>query len=481
MEHIIGRIQEQKQLSRLLESPEAELLALYGRRRIGKTFLIRNAYEKQILFEFAGVHHASLKKQLELFARALSQTSGLPIATPVSWTEAFDQLIAFLEPKIKKQKKVVFIDEFPWLHTPRSGFSEAFEQFWNMWASRQKNLVVVVCGSAAAWMIKHIINNRGGLHNRVTARMRLQPFTLAEAEAFLKSRSILLDRYQLIQLYMVMGGVPQYLKTVDRGDSLTTAVDRICFSPDGFLHHEFKNLFQSLFDTSQNHMAVVKALAKTPSGLTRNELIEACNLHTGGGTTQLLDELRESGFIEAYTPFNKTSKDSVYQLIDEFSLFYFKFMAEGKIQGPGSWTRYSSSSAWTSWCGLAFEHLCLKHVDQIKYALGISGVYSENYVWRHVAAGDEGAQIDLLIDRQDQCINVCEMKFSRYEFEITKKYAQDLERKLRVFQSSTRTKKTLFLTMVTTNGLKNPSNYRGLIQREITMDALFHPNNESFV
>jgi AAA+ ATPase superfamily predicted ATPase len=475
MEHIIGRIPEQRQLSRLLESPEAELLALYGRRRVGKTFLIRNAYEKQLLFEFSGVHQVSQKKQLELFGKALTQASRFPLGAPANWTQAFDQLTAFLEPKIKKQKKVIFIDEFPWLHTPRSGFREAFEQFWNMWASRQKNLVVVICGSAAAWMIKHIINNRGGLHNRVTCKMRLLPFTLAESEAFLKSRHIQLDRYQLIQLYMVMGGVPQYLKTVDRGDSLTTAVDRICFSPDGFLHHEFKNLFQSLFESSQNHMEVVKALAKIRIGLTRNELLKACNLQTGGGTTQLLDELRESGFIEAYAPFGKSSKDAVYKLIDEFSLFYFKFMADGKIQGPGSWTSFSSSSSWSSWCGFAFEQICLKHIAQIKHALGISGVYSEHYLWRHSSVSDEGAQIDLLIDRQDQCINVCEMKFSRYEYEVTKKYAQDLERKLRVFQSSTRTKKTLFLTMVTTHGLKNSANYRGLIQKEVTMDSLFNP------
>jgi hypothetical protein len=346
-----------------------------------------------------------------------------------------------------------------------------------MWASRQKNLVVVICGSAAAWMIKHIINNRGGLHNRVTCKMRLLPFTLAESEAFLKSRHITLDRYQLIQLYMVMGGVPQYLKMVDRGDSLITAVDRNCFSPDGFLHHEFKNLFQSLFESSQNHMAVVKALAKTRNGLTRNDLIKACNLQTGGGTTQLLDELRESGFIESYTPFGKSSKDAVFKLIDEFSLFYFKFMADGKIQGPGSWTRFSNGSSWPSWCGFAFEQICLKHVAHIKQALGISGVYSEQYLWRHASASEEGAQIDLLIDRQDQCINVCEIKFSRYEYEVTKKNAQDLERKLRVFQTSTRTKKTLFLTMVTTHGLKNSAAYHGLIQKEVAMDALFHPIN----
>ena len=245
MEQIIGRISEQKQLALLLESTDAELLSIYGRRRIGKTFLIRNAYEKQLIFEFSGLHNASLSKQLNLFGQAMTIATGIPFASPTSWMHAFEQLIALIEPKIKKQKKVVFIDEFPWLHTPRSGFREAFEYFWNMWASRQKNLVVVICGSAAAWMIKNIINHRGGLHNRVTRKMRLLPFSLGETEQFLRSRNIRLDRYQLIQLYMVMGGVPQYLKMIDRGESVTIAIDRICFSKDGFLNDEFKNLFHS--------------------------------------------------------------------------------------------------------------------------------------------------------------------------------------------------------------------------------------------
>ena len=474
MEAIIGRISEQKQLAHLLESPDAELLALYGRRRVGKTYLIRNAFEKQLIFEYSGVHNASFRKQLELFGQAMSNATGFPLASPVSWSQAFNQLVALLEPKIKKHKKVVFIDEFPWLHTPRSGFREAFEHFWNMWASKQKNLVVVICGSAAAWMIKNIVYNRGALHNRVTRKMRLLPFTLGEAEEFLKSRRIKLDRYQLIQLYMVMGGVPQYLKMVDRGESVTLAIDRICFSKDGFLNDEFKNLYFSLFNDAANHIAVVKALAQKGKGLTRNELITTCHLKSGGGTTQLLDELLESGFIAAFIPFGKNAKDTVYKLTDEYSLFYVKFMASGKLQGHGSWTAFTSTQSWISWCGIAFEHLCLKHVQQLKQELGISGLHTEHYVWRHTPKDqDLGAQIDLLIDRADQCINICEIKFSKTKFDITRKYELELQHKLDVFQSTSKTRKTLFLTMVTTHGIQNPMNYAGLIQSEVNMDALF--------
>jgi len=476
METIIGRISEQKLLLQLLQSTDSELVAVYGRRRVGKTFLIRNVYEKQLVFEFSGTHNASLKKQLAHFAQALSHKAKLPLSTPESWTQAFDQLTAWLIPKIKKQKKVIFIDEFPWLHTPKSGFREAFEQFWNMWASKQKNLIVVICGSAAAWMIKNIVNNRGGLHNRVTRKIRLLPFTLKETEAFLQSRHIHLDRYQLLQLYMVMGGVPQYLKMINPGESVAMAIDQICFSKDGFLRDEFKNLFHSLFQHANDHVNIIKALAKKSKGLTRNEIIKDCKLKTGGGTTQLLDELRESGFIDHYIPFGKTSKDTLYKLVDEYTMFYLKFMLTEKIQGSGSWIMFSNGPSWNSWAGIAFENICLKHIQPIKNALGIASVQTEQYAWRTPISksdSETGAQIDLIIDRMDHCINVCEMKFTRAEFEITSKYAQELQNKLVQFQSHSKTRKTLFLTFITTLGIKNISQYQSLVPCNLSMDALF--------
>jgi uncharacterized protein len=477
MEQIIGRITEQKLLSQLLQSPDAELLAIYGRRRVGKTFLIRNAYEKQLVFEFSGMHNASLKKQLSLFGQAMSKTTGLPISDPTTWIQAFDQLAAWLTPKIKKQKKVVFIDEFPWLHTPRSGFREAFEHFWNMWASKQKNLIVVICGSAAAWMIKNIVNNRGGLHNRVTRKIRLLPFNLMETEAFLKSRHVQLDRYQIIQLYMVMGGVPQYLKMINRGESITQTIEHICFSKDGFLKDEFNNLFLSLFNNAHEHIAVIKALAKKGNGLTRNEIIQQCKLKTGGGTTQLLDELRESGFIEPYIPFGKNSKNRLYKLIDEYSLFYVKFIQNEKNNGPNSGFLFANSPSWISWSGIAFENICLKHVYQLKVALGISAVLSQHYVWRTPKTENNhetGAQIDLIIDRNDHCMNICEIKFSKTQYEITQKYSMELQNKLHQFQNHSQTHKTLFLTLITTYGIKNISQYQGQIPCHLSMDALFN-------
>lgn len=475
MEHVIGRDEEKIILQKALLSDEAELVAIYGRRRVGKTFLIRNVYEKQIIFEFSGVHNATLSDQLANFAQALTRSmKSLPVETPVDWGRAFSMLESYVAPLIKKQKRVLFFDEFPWIQTPRSGFMQSFENFWNMWASRQKNLVVVICGSAASWMIQKVINNRGGLHNRVTKRIRLLPFTLSETEAYLNSRKVKLDQYQLLQLYMAMGGVPLYLKEVNIGESTAQVLDRTCFKMSGLLHNEFKTLFHSLFKDAVLHMNVIRALAAKPKGLTRNEIIEVCSLTSGGGATQLLEELSESGLITPYVPFEKTSRDSIYKLTDEYSLFYIKFIENSKSRGSGTWLRLSESTSWKSWSGLAFESICLKHNQQIKNAIGIADVYTEVSPWRYSAKKKEdGTQIDLLFDRKDNCINLCEIKFSLSEFVIDKKYAASLEQKEKIFRQRTKTRKTLFLTLITTYGARKNDNYVNLIQKEITMEALF--------
>ncbi len=475
MNDIIGREVEKQLLSQIEKSGEAELVVVYGRRRVGKTYLIRTYFQKQMAFELSGVHDANLQQQLENFSAALSKASGsLPLASPANWYNAFAMLQAYLEPVVKKKRSVIFIDEFPWLCTSRSGFMQAFEHFWNVWASRQPNLIVVICGSAAAWMIQHIINSRGGLHNRLTRRIRLLPFTLGETEAFFAARKVNLDQYQILQLYMAMGGIPQYLKEVKTGESAMQAIDHSCFTKDGLLHDEFKNLFYSLFDKPALHIEVVRALAKKGMGLTRNEIIAACKFTSGGGTSKILDELSESGFITPYIPFGKKAKDSIYKLTDEYSAFYIKFIEGSRPAGSGTWLKFSTGQAWKSWSGNAFESICMKHELQIKRALGIEGVYTETSVWRHHPVGNEqGTQIDLLIDRQDRCINVCEMKFSIAGFELTKSYAAELQTKLNAFRDHTKTRKTLFLTMITTHGVKNAAQYTGLVQSEVTMAALF--------
>jgi uncharacterized protein len=478
MDNLIGRETEIGILQEALTTSQAELIALYGRRRVGKTYLIRTVYEKELLIELTGAIDATHGEQLENFYLNISQTFGLPmgLTPPQNWTQTFHVLRQVLEPVLAQatSKRVVFFDELPWFDTHKSGFLSAFDYFWNNWASKQKKLVVVICGSAASWMIQNIVNSRGGLHNRITQRIRLLPFNLNETEQFLKSLYVTLDRYQILQLFMTTGGIPHYLKEVKRGESVIQAIDRLCFTKDGVLASEFQNLYTALFGSSEKHEAIVKALADKPSGLTRNEIMEICQLSSGGGLTKMLDELLESGFVSENIPFNKTSKDVLFKLSDEFSLFYLKFMHESKAFGAGTWQTKSVNSSWKSWSGLAFENICLKHIPQIKKAMGIASVYTEQSAWRYAAKkGETGAQIDLLLDRQDNCINICEMKYSLTEFSIDKKYGEELNAKRRIFLEKTATRKSVFITMLTTFGVKENEHYLNTVQNQLTMDVLF--------
>ena len=476
MEEIIGREAEKRILSDMLLSKEAELIALYGRRRVGKTFLVRNFYHKQLVFEFSGIHEASLSEQLLNFSLALKDAMGIaiPPATPVNWIQAFAFLSEYLKQKLTKEPAVVLLDELPWIHTPKSGFLPAFGYWWNSWASRQPLLKVVICGSAASWMIENIINNKGGLHNRVSRSIRLLPFTLGEAEQYLISRGIKLDRYQLVQLYMAIGGIPQYLKQVKKGESTAQAIDKLCFAKNGLLKTEFTNLYRSLFVNARHHEAIVRELAKKAKGMNRAEIIDACGFTTGGGTTRLFEELEESGFITQYIPFGRTARDSIYKLSDEYTLFYLKFIEHARATGAGSWLKKASGQSYNSWCGFAFEAVCQKHVLQIKRALGIAGVYTEASGWRYIPPkGETGTQVDLLLDRRDHCINFCEMKFAASEFVIDKKYAGELDTKVKIFREQMKTRKTIFSTMITTYGTKQNNYYTGRIQAEIVMADLF--------
>ena len=481
MQSFIGRNAELQIFEEALTSPSAELIAVFGRRRVGKTFLIRHAYAEQIVFEFSGVKGTKTDVQLNEFRAALVKSFDLAKrpAKLRSWLEAFRLLSELLEKSATsvKQKQVVFLDEFPWLDSPRSSFLTAFDYFWNSWATKHDNIVVVICGSAASWMIQNVVRNKGGLHNRLTRRVRLAPFNLMETEQFLQSQRITFKRYQILQLYMIMGGIPHYLKELRRGESVEQTIDRLFFAQDGLLREEFDNLYPALFDQPERHLSVIRALAHKPSGMTRNHIIEACGFDSGGSTTKMLEELLESGFIQPYFPFGKVTKDAVFKLSDEYTIFYLKFIENSKAFGEGAWLNQVQKPAYRIWCGLAFENTCLKHVAQIKKGLGILGIYTEQSVWRSDGRGNEqGAQIDLLLDRADNSINLIEIKFSAAEFVIDKKYAAELDNKQQAFASKTATRKNLFLTMLTCYGVKKNAYFYNTIQQELTMDALFEKN-----
>lgn len=477
MSAIVGREQEVMLLKSLLQSPSSEFVTVYGRRRVGKTFLIRETLAPYFSFQLTGIYNASLQQQLfnfhtELKKEKANAFSGKELPVAENWFSAFQQLITLLQ-KNQEKKKVIFLDELPWLDTSRSNFIPALEHFWNSWASARKDILLVVCGSAASWITNKLINNKGGLHNRVTHKIKLMPFTLRECELFLQSKKIKWNRYQVIEAYMAMGGIPFYLDALKPGLSAAQNIDRLCFHPTGLLKNEFQNLYASLFKNADNHIAVTEGLSKKLKGLTRDEIITLSKLPNGGGITKVLDELEESGFIRKYQPFNNKIKNSVYQLADFYTLFYYRFIKNSTTTPGNYWMNLYDSPKHRAWSGYAFEQVCQTHVSQIKKELGISGIQTNEASWRSSKSAN-GTQIDLLIDRKDQVINICEVKFSINEFTIDKKYAATLRNKIGVFRTETQTRKSVFLTLVTTYGVKPNEYATGLVQNNITMDALFH-------
>jgi AAA+ ATPase superfamily predicted ATPase len=472
---LIGRKEELEILNDALVSNEAEMIAVIGRRRVGKTFLIKTAYQAQMTFEVTGIQNASKQEQLQNFMIQLTKfsNSDFPIQMPKNWLAAFHLLSNYLETLDFSEKKVIFLDELPWLATHKSGFLNGLSWFWNSWAVN-KNIIVVVCGSAASWMIRRVVNNRGGLYNRITKRIYLLPFNLRETEVYLQSRNVQLDRYQITQLYMSLGGIPHHLKEVKSGKTATQNINQICFSPNGLLKDEFLRLYPSLFAHADNHIAIIKALASKPQGLDRNEIVRLSKVPTGGSITRTLEELEHSGFISAYRPYKKQKNNKIYRLTDEYSLFHLKFIEGIQYEGKDTWNHLSQTQSYKSWSGYAFESICLKHIPQIKKALGISGIYSvSSAFYQKGIAQEKGTQIDLLIDRKDKAINLVEIKFYSEPYTITKAYAENLRNKQQVFRTATKTSKQLFTTFISTFGLNSNQYSLGLIAQSLTLDDLF--------
>jgi AAA+ ATPase superfamily predicted ATPase len=467
---IIGRHQEQQALQQYVESDNSEFVAVYGRRRVGKTFLIKEYFSKTFSFYISGLANATKQEQLENFQATLISYGKTPYSRAKNWMEAFRQLIHLLEHNRKKGKKVIFIDELSWFDTPRSGFITGLEYFWNTWASSQTDILLIVCGSATSWIINKLLKNRGGLHNRITRRMLIEPFNLSECEEFFNYKKIVLNRKSIVESYMIFGGIPFYLNMFVKELSLAQTVDKLCFAQTGALLDEFSILYSSLFKHSEKHELVVKALAKKKIGMMREEIIQETKLQ-GGGLTTVLEELEQCGFIRAYNAYEKRTKERLYQLIDFFSLFYLNFMKNNRHSDEHFWATLIDSAKHRAWSGYAFEQICMQHTAQIRHKLGISGVVTYSAAWRSKKS-DPAAQIDLLIDRNDGIINLCEMKYSENEFVIDKKQDENLRNKRGAFISETKTRKAVHTTMITTYGVKR-NEYWNNIQSEATMNDLF--------
>ena len=482
-ENIIGREIQIADLEMYMESGRSEFIAIYGRRRIGKTYLVKELFESQLLFRVTGMDNVNTHDQIHNFCHAMNIQFGTNHQA-ANWIEAFH----FLEKEIEKDQnrdvKILFFDELPWFDTRGSNFISALEHFWNDWASYRRDIKLITCGSATTWMLDKVINSRGGLHNRVTHKMLLSPFSLYEVEAYFKSRNFLYEHGEIIDCYMAMGGVAYYLSLFNNNQSVAQNIQRLCFTAGGEMTDEFDKLFQSLFKRADNHIAIVNALKEKGMGMTRLELIEVTKLPNNGNFSRLLNELEQCDFIRSFTPFGKTQKDRMYQLIDPFTLFYFRFMQPKTAYLNNHWIKMQSTPKYQSWAGYAFEIVCLHHINQIVKALGIDGCINIPCSWAYrptaaTIASEEveedirrGAQIDLLIDRSDKAITVCEMKYSNHEYEIDKEYDSHVARRMRIFTKVTKTRKTIIPTYITPYGLYN-NMYSRKIPRQVTGDDLF--------
>ena len=468
---IIGRERERRILTRCETSGKPEFVAVYGRRRVGKTYLVAWHFANKFAFSVTGVSGGNMKQQLREFHMALTRHYNGDIPIPKDWPEAFALLEKKLDGDSSLGKKVLFIDELPWLDTQKSGFLSALEHFWNAFASRRPDILLIVCGSAASWIIKNLLENYGGLHNRVTETIVVEPYLLSDCEAFFRSRNISFNRQQIAEAYMILGGVPFYMDAMDRMFGLNQNIDLLFFEKNAKLSNEFDRLYRSLFRNADNHMRIVETLARDGLGMTRQELSAASGISDGGGLTKALSELEACALIKRDFDIAKKRNGEYYKLIDFFSLFYFKYLKNRKSSDPHFWTNYLTDPAHRVWCGYAFERLCAAHVGLIKHKLGISGMVTEVYAFRSKQKKG-GAQIDLVIDRKDGVVNLCECKFTIKPYALDEKDAADLERKKEIFLMETGSKKAIHTTMITANGLVQNA-YRNEIQAEITLDDLF--------
>lgn len=476
---IIGRKYEQQLINERCESGKAELVAVYGRRRVGKTFLVRKAFNERFAFSFTGMYEVSRAVQLEHFRTVLQQYSGMQIPRLKDWFTAFDALRQYLETQLSQQLVVVFLDELPWMDTPKSNFLAAFGAFWNTWASMKSNVKIFVCGSATTWMLSHLIGDKGGLYGRVSRPIYLSPFSLGETEEFLRDvKGMTLSRQQVLEVYMMLGGIPYYLDMMEKGLPTDALIDRLFFEQGAPLRGEFDFLFRSLFKDSKIYRNVVEALSSKMKGLNRKELMDTLKLKSGGQMSEVLDNLLKCDFIRKYSAIGKTERDAMYQLTDLFSLFHLRFIASNNGQDEHFWSNMRNDGSRLAWSGYAFEQVCFHHIPQIKKALGISGILSNVYSWacRPFVTTDgsewKGGQIDMLIDRSDGAINICEMKYAHNEYVIDADYEQRLRERMASFAAATKTKKSLLHTFVTTYGVKR-NMHSGIVNCEVKMNDLF--------
>ncbi len=469
-ELLIGRQREQKSLVGYIDSGRSEFIAIYGRRRVGKTYLVRHTIADRVCFSVTGMENVGMEEQLTNFYLSLRKVYARAEKSS-TWLEAFDQMERYLE-SLATDTKILFFDELPWMATAKSDFVSALEHFWNSWVSARQDIKLIACGSAASWMLDNLINNHGGLHNRITHQMLIEPFSLGECREYFHRYDFGYSDREVAECYMVFGGVPFYLSLMDKEESVAQNVDRLLFATTGELRQEKSNLFRSLFKHSEDYVCIIEALSAKGKGLTRNELLEQTGLHNNARFTSMLKELEECRFVREYMPFDGKKRMVTYQLVDPFLHFCHNILEKCKYQDEHFWSHSINSPLYNAWSGFAFEILCLNHIAQIKDALKISGVQTSVYSWRTPKTAEQGAQIDLVIDRADRCVNLCEMKYCRGTYTMTKAEREKIEHRVDSFINYTGTRSSIRITMITCDGIKTNANSH-IVQNQITLEDMF--------
>ena len=469
---IVGRKKELSLINQYFNSGKAEFIAVYGRRRVGKTFLIRQHFRNQFAFDMTGIMEGTKSEQMTAFHTAL-KTYGYTGKKNTNWIDAFFALRQVLESRIEEGKRcVIFIDELPCLDTPKAGFVNALGHFWNNWANWQSEIMLIVCGSATSWMVRNVIDNHGGLHDRITHEIHLHPFTLTETEEFFKLNGFSWNRLSIMQTYMAIGGIPYYMSLFERTDSPATGLDRLFFSGNAELKNEYRRLFSSLFKNPHPYLEIITLLSKHPKGMTREEISTELKTSNNGKLGEMLTDLIYCDFLQKNNVREKRikSNSAIYQLIDFYTIFYNTF-ANKNIMEEHFWTRNINTPEINIWYGLAFERVCKAHIEKIKTALGIASVSTEYYSWRSNLI-EKGAQIDIIIDRADNTINLCEVKYSENLYSLDKEEYMKIQNRISVFKEATNTRSNIIPTMITTFGMKEGT-YSDQIIAKINMEDLF--------
>jgi hypothetical protein len=407
----VGRKNELRMLNDAYRSGKDELVVLYGRRRIGKSSLVKRfAEKKKAYYEFEALEGETTPGQINHFLQQLKKQIDDPILDSVrfaNWEQVFTYLTEKVINRKSKVKKILFLDELPWMAAGRIRLVSLLKYYWdNHWKS--KHVMLILCGSVASFMVKKVLHSNA-LYGRTTIEILLKGFSPEEAARLLSKKR---SREETLNYQLVFGGVPKYLEQINTSQSFNKNMNTLCFSPHGIMLKEVERIFYSQFREPRTYLKIINLLKNGIFSL--SEISSKTKIPSGGGLKQYLKNLERAEMIRSYIPFDRSgnSKFKKYTLADEFLVFFFKYM------GPNLRVIKESSSrrlfetltqnSFDSWLGFAFERFCLKHAGLLALVMDFADdiLLASPYFKKN----DERFQIDLLYQRADRVITVCEIK-----------------------------------------------------------------------